>query len=532
MKKFLSLILVALLLASVPAALAEEMMPGYYTPPKMNDGQYPIAQEGVTLTYWAPMGGSASQFITDLGENDSYIIAQKETGVTLEFIHPVGGSELDSFNLMLNSGNLPDLIQLSNESWYNGGLQAMYDDGIIVDITPYLDEYAPQYKEVIEYDPLGYAQTHSDGKVLGFYKITHADKIPYIRFNTNKAWLEEAGMKEPKTISEYEAYFDWILENKPGTTPVYFQLDFDQAMNLTMGAFDILYNWYLDRADGRTVRYWANSEGYKQWLALMNEWYNKGYFHRDFASLTGAEVDALFAAGKVGCIAASVDYTESSVASEFAVTNFPYMRPTEDYVLGSNLASNPVGDGGDYITVITTSCKNVEAAVQYLNYGYTFEGSLPFNFGEEGKSWEWDENNMPAYTEMCTNNPDGMSNIDVCWVLHAHFSTRYCYPDDLTIPASGDTNSMIIRTLWADDKNEQNFLQMPPITLTVDEASERNDIMQQVDTYANEKKLQFITGAEDLENFDAYVAELEALGLGRAIEITQEATDRFFANAQ
>ena len=208
------------------------------------------------------------------------------------------------------------------------------------------------------------------------------------------------------------------------------------------------------------------------------------------------------------------------------------MRPTEDFVLGSNLASNPVGDGGDHLTVITTACKNVEAAVQYLNYGYTFEGSLPFNFGIEGKSWEWDENNMPAYTDLCTNNPDGMSNIDVCWVLHAHFATRYCYPDDLTIPSSGDTNSMIIRTLWADDENEQNFLQMPPITLTVDEANERNDIMQQVNTYANEKKLQFITGAESLDNFDAYAAELEGLSLSRAVEITQAATDRFFANAQ
>lgn len=533
MKRTISLILALLMLCSMTvAAVAEEMMPGYYTPPVMNDGQYPIAQEGVKLTFWQPISGQATKYIQSHDENLSYVVAQNDTGVDIEFIHPIAGSEQEAFNLLLNSGNLPDMIQISDDGWYNGGLQAMYDDGIIVDLTPYLDEYAPQYKEVIEYDDLGYAQTHLDGKVLGFYKITYADKIPYIRFNTNKEWLAEYGQPEPKTTAEYEAYFDWILENKPGVTPVYFGLTYDQSMNLTMGAFDMLYNWYLDREDGRTVKYWANSESYKDWLELMRSWYEKGYFSRDFVSLTGTETQSMFDAGKLAVIADSVDATESRVIDEFPITNFPYMRPTEDYVLGSNLASNPVGDGGDYITVITTACENVEAAVQFMNYGYTFEGSLPYNFGVEGEAWNWNEENMPEFTELCTNNPDGMTNIDVCWVLHAHFATRYTYPDDLTIPTAGDVDSMAIRTLWADDTNEQNFLQMPPYTLTTDESSEYSDLMIQVETFAQEKMYQFITGAESLDNFDAYVAEVNEMGLTRATEIVQAASDRFFANAR
>lgn len=528
MKKLVALVLAVMLFTGVAASLAEELLPGYYTPPKMTEGQYPIKQEGVTLTYWAPFDGTAPKFISTLAENDGYIQAMADTGVTLEFTHPIQGSEIDQFNLMLNSGNLPDMIQMSGESWYNGGLRAMYEDGIIVDLTPYLDEYAPQYKEITEYNELGYAQMHADGKVLGFYKVTIADKIPYIRFNTNKAWIAEYGKSEPKTIEEYEAYFDWILANKEGVVPVFFNLDYDQAMNLTMGAFDLIYDWYLDKADGKTVKYWASSENYKSWLELMNKWYNKGYFHRDFASLTTADAQALFDGGKLACIADSVDATEGRVAGSFAVTNFPYMRQTADQVLGSNLPSNLVGDGGDYVTVITTACKNVEAAVQYLNYGYTFEGSLPFSFGIEGKAWNWGANGIPEFTDWVIDNPE-MSPIDHCWVSHTHFATRYTYPDDITIPTGkGAVNSMAIRTLWADDKNEQNFLQMPPLSLTSDEASERADIMQQVNTYANEKKLQFITGAESLDNFDAYLAELNAMQLDRATEITQTATNRFY----
>ena len=88
---------------------------------------------------------------------------------------------------------------------------------------------------------------------------------------------------------------------------------------------------------------------------------------------------------------------------------------------------------------------------------------------------------------------------------------------------------MKIRTLWIDDKNEQNFLQIPPISLTAEETEERSDIMIQVETFAMEKMIQFITGAESLDNFDDYIAEVEGLGLNRAIEITQNAVDRFQA---
>ena len=133
MKKLVALVLAVMLFTGVAASLAEELLPGYYTPPKMTEGQYPIKQEGVTLTYWAPFDGTAPKFISTLAENDGYIQAMADTGVTLEFTHPIQGSEIDQFNLMLNSGNLPDMIQMSGESWYNGGLRAMYEDGIIVD---------------------------------------------------------------------------------------------------------------------------------------------------------------------------------------------------------------------------------------------------------------------------------------------------------------------------------------------------------------------------------------------------------------
>ena len=80
-----------------------------------------------------------------------------------------------------------------------------------------------------------------------------------------------------------------------------------------------------------------------------------------------------------------------------------------------------------------------------------------------------------------------------------------------------------------DDTNEQSYLRLPPISLTTEESEERADIMIQVDTYAQEMMLKFITGAESLDYYDTYLQELDARGMQRAIEITQNALDRYLA---
>lgn len=83
--------------------------------------------------------------------------------------------------------------------------------------------------------------------------------------------------------------------------------------------------------------------------------------------------------------------------------------------------------------------------------------------------------------------------------------------------------------MWKDDTNEQSYLRLPPISLTTEESEERADIMIQVDTYAQEMMLKFITGAESLDYYDTYLQELDARGMQRAIEITQNALDRYLA---
>ena len=41
----------------------------WYAPPHMTEGQYPIEQQGVTLTYWMDLNGGAAKYINSQDEN-------------------------------------------------------------------------------------------------------------------------------------------------------------------------------------------------------------------------------------------------------------------------------------------------------------------------------------------------------------------------------------------------------------------------------------------------------------------------------
>ena len=58
---------------------------------------------------------------------------------------------------------------------------------------------------------------------------------------------------------------------------------------------------------------------------------------------------------------------------------------------------------------ISANCENPELALEFLNYFFTEDGSLIVNYGVEGYTWERTADGEAAWTEVVTNNPDGMS---------------------------------------------------------------------------------------------------------------------------
>ena len=529
MKKILALALAVAMLLSCGAAFAEEeRMTDRFMPPHVNEGQYPVPGNK-TLSWWMEINKSAVAFISSYAENTAYQEIEKQTGINIEFIHPTVGMAKEQFNLLfMDTGSLPDIIMLSNDTWYEGGLNQMYEDGLIIDVAPYLEQYAPQYKSLVDGNRAAskkiYQGDNAD-RIYGFYRMDLGKAIPFNRCICRADWLEEFGMSVPTTIAEYEAYFDAVLANKPGVTPFYMSLSDSSQQVLLMGAFDMYCNWY--QIDGQ-AHYYANEPAYKDYLALMNKWYEKGYMSKDLATLTSNEVYALFDGGQLACYTGNVDQAYDRLLSVEGVkqTPCPYMRKEADSKLHTDISNAPVSSGLAYVSVITTNCKDVEAAVQLLNYSYTWEGAVIAGVGVEGLTFEW-KDGVPYYTDYVLNNPDGKTAGNIAYCDRIHLGSKMWWGDNLTGPYTGKA---INRKLYSDDPNVDNAYVMPAINLSTEDTERRNEIMAEVDTYVAEMKFAFITGKESLDNFDKYVEKVNSLGLPEAIEITQRGLDCYFAD--
>ena len=287
-----------------------------------------------------------------------------------------------------------------------------------------------------------------------------------------------------------------------------------------MGAFDIIGDFFVK---DDVVGHYANADGYKEYLQLMADWYSKGYLSKDFASLSGTEITAMFDNGTLGMYPDSVD--ASLVRTEeigISATNLPYMRKAVDSKLHSEISSTPVDTSFPRVTVVTSACENVEAAIAFLNYAYTYEGSLVANWGSRVKLAVWRGRITANSVYRQSRRHDDLTAPMCCCAAICSASTYADYICGLTDEQQCRQPHALVR--------RSQYRQRPaPASAQLLQRgnSQREDLMNQVNTYIDEMALRFITGQESFDNWDTYVETVNNMGLLEAISITQTAYNRF-----
>lgn len=513
MKKILTLVLTLCLLLSAVSALAEVT--------------YPLEGD-VTLTYWSAIHTNAASYISIYGETEVFQEISRKTGINIEWEHPALGSEKTAFATMMAGGDLPDILSYGNfNSDYSGGLSAAIDEGVIYDLTELLPLYAPDYWELVKDDPR--FQT-DDGRYAAFYIYNPDEQMdpPYRRLMTRQEWLDAAGIEAPDTIEELEGYFDWVLENLDGVTPFLLSPVGDGYAAVIWGTYDILDGWYLD-LDGNVQWGRASGDNYLEYLTKMHEWYEKGYIVKDWATMSSSDKKAAYVAGTVAvAISSCDDFRQLAMAAGFEAASLPYVRKTDESVYHADILSS---NKGGCCVVIPTTCKNVEAALAYLNYAYHPEGKMVYNFGVEGLSWNYDENGNPVYTERALN-PEGMSAENANYIYRAHAFPKWRYSDVVAnLAVVQDADAVAFRLLWTNDPMVDNALRLPAeVTLTAEESTRRAEIMTDITTYSSEMMARYINGLEDLSTYEDYIKNINKMGFEEARQITQAAYERYLAS--
>jgi putative aldouronate transport system substrate-binding protein len=172
-----------------------------------------------------------------------------------------------------------------------------------------------------------------------------------------------------------------------------------------------------------------------------------------------------------------------------------------------------------------------EAAIRWLDYGYSPSGIVLMNWGVEGINWNY-VNGVRTYNDRMLNNPR-FGTEEASYIYKMHFAPKFTLLDtEVHANLLRSPESLAIRFVWADDPNVDSAFVLPPFHVNEREQAVRTRIMHQLFTYTDEMILKFITGAEPLARWDAYVATVNQLGLPELLRSEQEAYDRYLARTR
>ncbi len=285
--------------------------------------------------------------------------------INIEWAALVTGSEKDQFNTMISTGEYYDFMPLSYTSY---SASALYDMGIALDLTELVEEYMPNYKHFIdtneEANKVAYTVDEEGNKrILQLWSATIEPTDNFegniyrrdwiLKYGTNPktgepftggytskkedgsydalSWTDDIVFPSWYSDSEYVTAYKERHPDWDGTDPIFisdweWMLEiFDKAredLGITNGYnFSMYYvgfnacgdvysgfggtapMWYYN-VDSGHVEFDLTSEHMQAYLECMNNWYEKGWFDKEFDTRTSDMFYAVDTAavrqGKVG----------------------------------------------------------------------------------------------------------------------------------------------------------------------------------------------------------------------------------------
>lgn len=498
------------------------------TPEQVEEVSYPAE-----VSVWTALNGNVAATMSNNNEIGAYKQLEQITGTKATFQHPPVGQETEQFNLMLASGKLPDVIEYS---WQNApkGADSLIKEGRILRLNELIAEHAPNLTKFLDENPeLRKMLTTDEGNIY-VMPFLHGDESlsvthgPIIR----EDWLKKLGLEQPTTIAQWEEMLIAFRDGDPNDNGQADEIPFLLTMgdidinHLFVGAWGITTDFYQE--DGK-IEYGPIQPEFQEFLATITKWYKEGLIDRDYATTDSKLKDAKVTGNQLGAFTGYPGggmgrYMELMAESD---PNFSLIGPVNPgseeggYAMGHY--TNPFSGIG---AAVAATAENPEQIIKWLDYKYSEEGGLLFNFGIEGESYTMVDG-YPTYTDLILNNPDGLPMTQaMAKYFTANFSGPFIQDKRYLEQYYLLEQQREANVNWS--KADHAKL-LPPLTLTAEESSVTASIMNDVKTYRDEMINKFIMGAEPIENFDKFVNTIESMGIDKVIEVRQEALERYNA---
>lgn len=495
-----------------------------------------VVEEPAELTYYGQLLGAATT-LESLNDMEIMAAANEATNCAVTYVHPSGASAAEDFNLRIASMELDDIMEYTWGSYPGSPTQAM-EDGIIIDLAPYLEKgYAPNYKKILDENPeIAKQVTTDDGRVFAFACIGNENVTTTSGYVVRKDFLDDVGLDVPVTIADWEKMLTAFKEELGLPAPFGGRTGHivEGPYAWLAGAWDTYADYYV--RDGK-VQYGILDESFKDYISTMADWYAKGLIDPEIFGVDNATVKSNMLNGKTGVCYGAIGgvigtYTTQAKAIEgndpdYELVGVPYPVMNEGDVPQFINRSADVRPANQ--AAITTACEDIEAAMRYLDFWYGEEGHMLKNFGIEGLSYEM-VNGVPTYTDLILKNPDGLA-ISAALGRYTRAASPTVGVIDLQYyygfwQMENQYDAMETWNEYADNALE---VLLPAISSTPDEAEELATLTNPLFTYVREELTKFVMGTRKMDDWDNFITSVKGMQVDRIIELKQAAYDRYQA---
>ena len=520
-------------------------------PEGFNATGMPIMNEKITLKVWIEGGADI-----DWEQNRFVKEIEEKSNIKLQIISTPLSDALQKRNLMLASGDYPDLILTDWPTVFTKSdiMQYGVKEGVLLPITDYIDKYGNNMKRIFEYNP-SYRDrcVAPDGEIYGFARFSecyHCSAYPKIYLRQD--WMDKLGLKMPETTEVLREVLRAFVNDDPNGNGKKDEIGMLGATTWnTMVEYALMGMsfqtvkpdfWLSLGADGKSVEFSPSTDAYREGLRYIKSLYDEGLI--DGASFTQKE-DQLaqtvrtepHVVGMYVCDHAGMGYDNNDpVEAENYQILIPVAGPDGFRRQGQNANE---GEVQGFHAVITDVCKYPEAAFRLIDeFFYDDDYNMERKYGERGLGWDY-----------C---PEGTKNVfggDARYIVNSLTEDQNAEIGKGTMMVGPQADLAPFRLsmlpevddiyqpgnyeqrITLDTQKVEQYIPKERLDYTVfiplDMADDYAEIQTNLNSFVRMATVQFITGERDIETgWDQYLSELDSYRVDRYIEIYKAAAGR------
>lgn len=478
--------------------------------------------------------GPGEDSVADYNQNETILRLEERYDVDIVFRYSGWSSDAEAAENMFRKGDYCDVLYLNDWFSYKGGSDAAVADGVFWDLTDYVQMYMPNYYKLIHSDEeirrLAY---DDDGRISGLLVLPYdavnqaiEEQMAVGGMIVRGDWLEESGMESPVTYQDWEEMLTLFRDKYGCRQPLYIS---GKGYATSSPGFSSGFGAIPDmQMNGDIVEYGPVTEGWKGYLTLMHDWYEKGLIGSEYITNEadfGIDRESCITeeTGAMLCVWSWVDGIEQAISenADFWAVQFPVLEEGQTAQGG-----DPVGKLGGKSVFISTAVTEDElpGLLTMLDDFYDTETAFELAYGMEGDTYTLNKEGKPEFTDKILHNPEGIpfgTSVD-SYLMPVNYMLLKDWSRELN--GISEENLEMCR-IWDRDGHD---LYVPPVILSAAEQETYDVIMEDVEDYVEEMSNKMIVGAVDIEStWPSYIQTLEDMGIREAVAACQAAYNRY-----